>query len=68
MEKDKFEKAVRLNNEKSYLLNLKELVGRGAIDVRTFPGFITIKGTLLKKIEGVIDEEIREVDQKIENL
>jgi hypothetical protein len=68
MKKDKFQEAVRLNNEKSYLLNLKEIVDRGAIDIRTFPGVITVKGTLLKKIEKVIDEEIREVDQKIENL
>ena len=68
MKKDKFQEAVRLNDQKSYLLSLKELVDRGAIDIRTFPGVITVKGTLLKKIGKVLDEEIREVDQKIENL
>lgn len=69
MKKDKFEEAVRLNSEKSYLLKVKEMLGGGSVDLRSSPCvFETLKGTLLKKLNEIVDEEIREVDQKIENL
>lgn len=70
MKKDKFEKAIDLNDEKSYLLKVKEILNDGgSVDLRSLPcRFITLKGTLLKKLNEIVDEEIREVDQKIENL
>lgn len=73
MEKDRFEKAIRLNNQKSYLLKVKDIIELGiagdSLDLRCAPcKFVTIKGTLLKKINEIVDEEIREIDQKIENL
>lgn len=70
MKKDKFQEAVRLNNQKDHLLKVKEIISGDLLELVTgFPSkSVIIKGTLLKKIRKIVDEEILEVDQKIENL
>lgn len=69
MEKDKFKKAIGLNNQRDYLLKVKTVLEEDSVDLRgTSCRFEALKGNLLKRIREIVDEEICEVDQKIENL
>lgn len=69
MKKDKFQEAVWLGNRKTHLLEVKEVISGGTLYLRRdISKFVTIEGALLKKLNEIVDEEIREVDRKIENL
>jgi hypothetical protein len=69
MKKDKFNEAVRLNDQKSYLLKVKDILGESSVDLHGSPcKFVTIRSALHKKLKEIVDEEIRKVDQKIEKL
>ena len=67
--KYKFDEAISQNNQTAYLLIVKAVKCGGLLELRDSPGkSVIIKGNLLKRLNEIVDEEIREVDQKIENL
>lgn len=69
MERDKFQEAVHLNNQMSYLQKIKSVTDGGLLELRDSTGrSVTISYDLIKKINELFDKEISEVDQKIKNL
>lgn len=69
MEKEKFQKAIDLNNMKNHLMRVKNVMSGGLLELQdSAKNSVTIQYPLLKKLNEVIDKEIAEINKKIEEL